>query len=65
MQHTKTYIVTYLPTNNYGVLYFPFLTLRVAQIRPLADKIFYSTKATMHIYSHTKFELSKKLLPHV
>jgi len=28
------------------------------QIRPLADKIFYSSKATVHIYSHTKFELS-------
>ena len=44
------------------VLYFPlFKTLReygVSQIRPLADKIFYSSKATMHIYSHTKFELS-------
>jgi len=23
MQHTKTYLVTYLPTNNYGVRYFP------------------------------------------
>jgi len=23
MQHTKTCRVTYLPTNNYGVLYFP------------------------------------------
>jgi len=28
------------------------------QIRPLADKMFHSSKATMHIYSHTKFELS-------
>jgi len=25
----------------------------VAQIHPLANKIFYSSKATMHIYSHT------------
>jgi len=23
MQHTKTCLATYLPTNNYGVLYFP------------------------------------------
>jgi len=32
----------------------------VAQIRQLMDKIFYSSKATMHIFSHThtKFELS-------
>jgi len=30
----------------------------VAQIRPLEDKIFYSSKATVHIYLHTKFELS-------
>jgi len=30
----------------------------VAQICPLADKCFYSSKATVHIYSHTKFELS-------
>jgi len=29
----------------------------VAQIRPLADTIFYSSKANMHIYSPTKFEL--------
>jgi len=29
----------------------------VAQIRPLADKIFYSSKATMHINSHTNFTL--------
>jgi len=29
----------------------------MAQIRPLADKIFYSSKATMHINSHTMFEL--------
>jgi len=28
----------------------------VAQIRPLAEKIFYSSKAALHIYSHTKFE---------
>jgi len=34
------------------------LTLWVAQIRPLADKIFYSSKTTMHIYSYTKFKLS-------
>jgi len=27
----------------------------VAQIRSLADKMFYSSKATTHIYSHTKF----------
>jgi len=25
----------------------------VAKIRPPADKIFYSSKATMHIYIHT------------
>ena len=35
-----------------------FNIMGVAQIRPLADYIFYSSKATMHIYSHTKFELS-------
>jgi len=29
----------------------------VVQIRQLADKILYSSKATMHIYSHTKFVL--------
>jgi len=50
MQHIKTCLVTYLPTNNYGVLYFPlFQHYGVAQICPLADKIFYSSKATMPI----------------
>jgi len=59
MQHTKTCLVTYLPTNYYRVLYFPLINhYEVEQIRPLADKIFFSSKATMHIYSHTKFELS-------
>jgi len=60
MQHTKTCLVTCLPTNNYGVLYFPlFWHYGVAQIRPLADKIFYSSKATVHICSHTVVEISR------
>ena len=62
MQHTKTCLVTYLTTNNYGILYFPlYQHYGVAQIRPLADKIFYSSKATMHINSHTKFQLSNSI----
>jgi len=54
MQHTKTCFVTCLTTNNYFPL---FQYYGVVQIRPLVDKMFNSSKATMHIYSHIKFEL--------